>query len=181
MARYDYSSAARLEAVETVRPVRHVRPRPQFEVVEGAGLDARARAGVGEEILAKIQLVVVTAAVLMGLGAVRVGLCSQTVSALQQTASLRSEIKQAQALEDELKVEHSVMYSSVRIEKIATQNYGMVQATEAETISVMPEVTEEAYSADESLLEQGMLSFVESEAQADETLTAEAGQTETQG
>lgn len=169
MARYENSAAVRLEAAERVRPVRRVQPRRSFEVVEGSGLDARARQGVGVDFLYRVKLIVLSAALLMGLGIVRVGLCSQTVSALQATATLRAEIKSAQALEDELKVEHSVMYSSVRIERIATQNYGMVQATETETILI------EDRPAEEEAADQGLFVPDAGVDQSDVDGSAEAG------
>lgn len=42
------------------------------------------------------------------------------------TATLRSCIKEAEPYNDDLQVEHSILSSASRIDRIATQNYGMV-------------------------------------------------------
>ena len=136
MARYQYTSAARVETADHAYPQRHTAPQRSFEVLEGQGLDARVRESVSSEFLSKIKMVLAVALLVVTVGVVRVGLCAATVSTLQATSMLESKLDTAEALESQLKVERSVMYSSSRIDKIATQNYGMVKATASETIDV---------------------------------------------
>ena len=87
--------------------VRRQESHAPFEVVRGGGLDAQVRQGV-----------------------------SPTVSQLQQTASLREDIVSATATNNDLQIERSVLSSSSRIDRIATQNYGMVYPTSSDSITV---------------------------------------------
>ena len=135
MARYQ-SSAARIEPVERTRPQRRHEPRRDFEVVEGQGLDARVREGVSPQFVRRVRMALLAAVLVVAVGIVRVSLCAAAVSTLKATESLEAEVDAAESLESQLKVERSVMYSSSRIDKIATQNYGMVKASESETIDV---------------------------------------------
>ena len=65
-----------------------------------------------------------------------VALTTATVSQLQQTASLKEDIVSATATNNDLQIERSVLSSSSRIDRIATQNYGMVYPTSSDTITV---------------------------------------------
>jgi cell division protein FtsL len=134
MARYE--NTARNYMAEPVRRQQEEGTRRDFEVVEGRGLDARVRQGVSYEFLRKIKMVLMVAAVVIVIGLVRVGLSAATVTSLQRCSTLRSDIEEAQSLEDELRAEKSVLSSSSRIEKIATQNYGMTLATDSVTITL---------------------------------------------
>ena len=49
---------------------------------------------------------------------------------------LRSQIKEAQTLNEDLQVEKSVLSSSSRISRIATQNYGMTLSTNREVVDL---------------------------------------------
>jgi cell division protein FtsL len=111
-------------------------PSRDFEVVEGRGLDARVRQGVSPQFMARVKAVVAVAALVIALGIVRVALSAATVSTLKASQSIESDIEQAQDLEAELRAERSVLGSSSRIERIATQNYGMSLATSTETITI---------------------------------------------
>ncbi|MCI1665541.1 MAG: cell division protein FtsL [Atopobiaceae bacterium] len=132
--RYQSSEAVRLDASEKRRPLPS--DSPSFEVVEGAGLDARVRAGVSAQFVARAKMVIVIAVALVALGMCRVAITSATVSVLQSNSTARSDIKTAQALNDDLKVERSVLSSNSRISRIATQNYGMVFSTSTESMSI---------------------------------------------
>ena len=136
--RYQGSEAVRMDVAERSRERRdeRVEQRPSFSVVTGGGLDARARAGVSPQFLHRVRLAVVCALVFIALGACRVALSTATVSTLQANSALRSQIKEAQALNEDLQVEKSVRSSSSRISRIATQNYGMSLSTNREVITV---------------------------------------------
>ena len=110
--------------------------RPSLDVVEGGGLDARAREGVSGAFLATIGRVLVAAAVLAVLGACRVGISVATLSLLQSTSELRTEISEVETTNDELRISRSILSSSSRISRIATQNLGMVLAEDTVTVTV---------------------------------------------
>ena len=130
---YTGSEAYRLDASEGALYQR--RARPSFEVVEGAGLDARVRCGVSASFLARIRIVAVVAVILAVISIARVGVFAATVSVLSENTTMRSDLKEARSTEDELKIERSVLSSSSRIDRIATQNYGMVRADSTEQMS----------------------------------------------
>ncbi len=136
--RYQGSEAVRMDAAERSRERRdeRVEQRSSFSVVTGGGLDARARAGVSPLFLQRVRTVVVCALVFIALGACRVALSTATVSALQANVTLRSQIKEAQTLNGDLQVEKSVLSSSSRISRIATQNYGMSLSTNREVLDL---------------------------------------------
>lgn len=132
--RYQGSEAVRLDAVERRRS--QETPSRSFEVVEGSGLDARVREGVSPQFLAKAKVAIMVVCLVVTLGMCRVALTSATVSALESNSSIRTDIKTAQVLEDDLKVERSVLSSNSRITRIATQNYGMVYAGVGESMTI---------------------------------------------
>ncbi|SFX44508.1 cell division protein FtsL [Olsenella sp. kh2p3] len=127
-----------MDAAERSRERRdeRVEQRPSFSVVTGGGLDARARAGVSPQFLSRVRTVVICALVFIALGACRVALSTATVSTLQANSALRSQIKEAQTLNEDLQVEKSVLSSSSRISRIATQNYGMSLSTNREVLDL---------------------------------------------
>ena len=112
------------------------RLQPSLEVVPGGGLDARARAGVSPLFVARLRVALVVAAVLITLGVARVALSAATVSLLQESAELSTQISEAQTLNNELRAERSALASNSRISRIATQNYGMVLSTESVTLTL---------------------------------------------
>ncbi len=130
---YTGSEAYRLDASEGALNQR--RARPSFEVVEGAGLDAQVRRGVSASFLARIRIAAVVAVILAVISIARVGVFAATVSVLSENTTMRSDLKEARSTEDELKIERSVLSSSSRIDRIATQNYGMVRADSTEQMS----------------------------------------------
>lgn len=99
-----------------------------FETIEGAGLDARERAGVSRQVLSTLKVLAVVAAVFMVLSAARVGVFTYAATILSQNSTMRSELKEARSLQDDLRVQRSVLSSASRIDRIATQSYGMVLA-----------------------------------------------------
>ena len=149
MARYE-SAARRYDSAMPARPRREVEPRRDFEVVEGRGLDARVREGVSHDFRTRVRIVLVCMVAVLVLGALRVGLLSASVASLQHSTALRAQIEEAENLEAELKVEHSVLNSTARIERIATQNYGMVLASETATITIHDRAAEPEAEAAEA-------------------------------
>lgn len=125
--RYQGSEAMSVGAPERGRErLVERRDAPAFEVVTGGGLDARARAGVSPVFVARLRAALVVFAALLVLGMVRVALSSATISLLSSNAQLSSSIEASEALNDQLRVQRSVLSSNARISRIATQNYGMV-------------------------------------------------------
>lgn len=138
--RYQGSEARSLETAERRRSQQTIermpQRRPQLEVVEGAGLDARVREGVSPEFVLKVRAALVAFAVFVALCFARVALYSATQSLLVANEVVRSEIQTAQALKSDLEVTSSMLASPSRIERIATQNYGMVPAEQVETVTI---------------------------------------------
>ena len=126
--RYQGSEALDMETAER-RATRHEETRSQrssVSVVAGGGLDALARKGVSAEFLTRVKVAVAISMALITLGVCRVALTTASVSLLQGNVTLRSQIKEAESYNDDLQVEHSILSSASRIDRIATQNYGMV-------------------------------------------------------
>lgn len=163
------SEAVRLDAVERRRARESA--RPSLTVVSGKGLDARVRQGVSPQFLARIKMVSVVVVALVMLGAVRVALCSQTVSVLEANASTRTDIKTATALEDDLQVQRSVLSSNARIMRIATENYGMVLAGAGETLDVSNPAPTSVAAADSSAADSASAA----DSTSDATASDEAG------
>lgn len=107
-----------------------------FETIEGAGLDARERAGVSRQVLSTLKILAVVAAVFMVLSAARVGVFTYAATILSQNSTMRSELKEARSLQDDLRVQRSVLSSASRIDRIATQSYGMVLAGDSVKLAV---------------------------------------------
>ncbi|HQE70007.1 MAG TPA: cell division protein FtsL [Atopobiaceae bacterium] len=131
------------------RPERELGAGPRFEVVEGGGLDVRVRAGVSSEFLARVKMVVMAAVVLFVLGTLRVALTSATVAQLSSNAQARNQIETFETTNNNLRVERSLLGSATRIDRIATQNYGMVAASSYDLIVIESEAaSEEAAEGD---------------------------------
>jgi cell division protein FtsL len=110
--------------------------RRSFNVVEGEGLDARARQGVSRQTfnLARTALIVTLAIFVVSV--IRVGITAATVSALDANAEIKTEVSAAQDLGNQLRIESSVLSNTNRITRIATQNYDMVYAGAGEKLVV---------------------------------------------
>ena len=107
-----------------------------FETIEGAGLDARERAGVSRQVLSTLKVLAAIAAVFMVLSAARVGVFTYAATILSQNSTMRSELKEARSLQDDLRVQRSVLSSASRIDRIATQSYGMVLAGDSVKLAI---------------------------------------------
>lgn len=136
------------------RPMRQPESHPAFEVVTGGGLDSRVRAGVSSEFLARVKAVVAGAVIIFVLGTLRVALTSLTVAQLSSNAQVREEIMSFETTNDNLRVERSLMASATRIDRIATQNYGMIAPASFDVIIIEPEAeAEEAEAATDEAVE----------------------------
>lgn len=138
--RYEGAEAYRLESVQKNRAHSYEAQlsAPSFEVYEGGGLDARARQGVDSRFISRVRALFLLAVVVVIVGSIRVGLCAATVSVLQVTSGLQSKVESLKDINSQLEIECSVAGSSQRITSIATQNYGMVYASEVDTIKLAP-------------------------------------------
>ncbi len=179
--RYQGSEAFDMDYAIAPGEERESRRAASLEVLTGGGLDARARRGVSREFVGQLRNILVIAAALIAIGAVRVFLSTATVATLSANTALRSEISDARNLNSELKIERSVLASNSRIARIATQNYGMVLSTEALTVKVgdaaEAEVAEQASAeaaqvAEQAAAEQAAAAPATTEADADSAAEA---------
>lgn len=135
--RYQGSEARRLETAERRRSQQRTIERiSSFEVLEGAGLDAKIRQGVSPLFMRRVRMVLIAAAIFIVLGLARVALYSATLGSLMANENLRSEIETAQATNIDLEMNMTTLSNASRIDRIATQNYGMVAPTSTETITL---------------------------------------------
>ena len=135
MARYGSDAVARTTQFEhEYAPEQST--RTSFEVVPGGGLDADARRGVSSQFIQRVKLIVVAAALFLTLGVVRIGISTATVSTLQANNVIRNEMRATTATNDSLRVSRSLLASTTRIERIATQNYGMTLETNRPVVDV---------------------------------------------
>lgn len=135
---YEGAEALRLEGAQarSARPYGAPVAAPSFEVYEGGGLDARARQGVDSTFISRVRMVAIVVLAVVIVGAFRVALSAATVNSLQASLGLRSKVESLQNMNAELEIERSVESSSQRIIAIATQNYGMVYASDVDTIKL---------------------------------------------
>ena len=150
--RYQGSEAYNVEAAERRARRQERVARPSFEVVSGGGLDARARQGVSPQFVACVRMVLLAAALLVGLGFVRVTLTTATVTLLEENSVLKEQISEAKTLGSDLSIERSVLSSNARISRIATQNYGMLLPTEHVNVTLGASAAE---AADEGAASDG--------------------------
>ncbi|MBS6731276.1 MAG: cell division protein FtsL [Atopobium sp.] len=135
MARYGSEAVARTTQFEhEYAPEQST--RTSFEVVPGGGLDADARRGVSSQFIQRVKLIAVAAALFLTLGVVRIGISTATVSTLQANNVIRNEMRATTATNDSLRVSRSLLASTTRIERIATQNYGMTLETNRPVVDV---------------------------------------------
>ena len=135
MARYGSEAVARTTQFEhEYAPEQST--RSSFEVVPGGGLDADARRGVSSQFIQHVKLIAVAAALFLTLGVVRIGISTATVSTLQANNVIRNEMRATTATNDSLRVSRSLLASTTRIERIATQNYGMTLETNRPVVDV---------------------------------------------
>ena len=135
MARYGSEAVARaIQFEHEYAPEQST--RTSFEVVPGGGLDADARRGVSSQFIQRVKLIAVAAALFLTLGVVRIGISTATVSTLQANSVIRNEMRATTATNDSLRVSRSLLASTTRIERIATQNYGMTLETNRPVVDV---------------------------------------------
>ena len=135
MARYGSEAVARTTQFEhEYAPEQST--RSSFEVVPGGGLDADARRGVSSQFIQRVKLIAVAASLFLTLGVVRIGISTATVSTLQANNVIRNEMRATTATNDSLRVSRSLLASTTRIERIATQNYGMTLETNRPVVDV---------------------------------------------
>lgn len=135
MARYGSEAVARTTQFEhEYAPEQST--RTSFEVVPGGGLDADARRGISSQFIQRVKLIAVAAALFLTLGVVRIGISTATVSTLQANNVIRNEMRATTATNDSLRVSRSLLASTTRIERIATQNYGMTLETNRPVVDV---------------------------------------------
>ena len=135
MARYGSEAVARTTQFEhEYAPEQST--RSSFEVVPGGGLDADARRGVSSQFIQRVKLIAVAAALFLTLGVVRIGISTATGSTLQANNVIRNEMRATTATNDSLRVSRSLLASTTRIERIATQNYGMTLETNRPVVDV---------------------------------------------
>ena len=135
MARYGSEAVARTTQFEhEYAPEQST--RSSFEVVPGGGLDADARRGVSSQFIQRVKLIAVAAVLFLMLGVVRIGISTATVSTLQSNNVIRNEMRATTVTNDSLRISRSLLASTTRIERIATQNYGMTLETNRPVIDV---------------------------------------------
>lgn len=135
MARYGSEAVARaIQFEHEYAPEQST--RTSFEVVPGGGLDADARRGVSSQFIQRVKLIAVAAALFLTLGVVRIGISTATVSTLQANNVIRNEMRATTATNDSLRVSRSLLASTTRIERIATQNYGMTLETNRPVVDI---------------------------------------------
>lgn len=133
---YQGSAARRFEYAERA-PRYGAAPQPAFDVVEGGGLDARARRGVSAAFVAYARLVTLAVVVFVVLGSLRVAITTATVTYLSDNLRVQDAIEDAEDLNASLRIERSVLSNSMRITRIATQNYGMVYVTDHDHVHII--------------------------------------------
>ena len=110
--------------------------RRQLEVHEGGRRAARSREASAPSHVAVVVAAIVLSVFLAVLGLARVALTVQNVVLLQDLNVAESTVEQAYDMRTELQIERSALTSADRIQRIATQNYGMVYGTDVESITI---------------------------------------------
>ena len=116
-------------------------PARGLSVHEGGASVVRPHVDPMADLFALVKAVIVLTAMLFVLGGARVALTAQTVSVLKEVSVAEATLDSAYDTRTELRVERSALSSADRIQRIATENYGMVYASEVETL-VLPQASE---------------------------------------
>ena len=145
--RYAGNTAYQLDT----RPAWEVPVGRSLSVHEGGRADARRRAESASVVAPVVRLVIALVVTFVLVGVARVAITSATVSSLKQVAAAESSVREERVMRTELQMERSVLASADRIQRIATENYGMVYATEVDTVvlSQREDVADDA-SADDA-------------------------------
>jgi cell division protein FtsL len=116
-------------------------PARGLSVHEGGATSARPHVDPMADLFMVAKAVIVLTVMLFVLGGARVALTAQTVSVLKEVSVAEATLDGAYDTRTELRVERSALSSADRIQRIATENYGMVYASEVETL-VLPQTSE---------------------------------------
>ena len=108
----------------------------RLNVLEGGGLDQMARRSASPTFLKAAVCAVALMITLFIVGSVSIALTSGSVSILQSNETLSSQISQAEDANADLRIACSLLSSSDRIGRIATQNLHMVYASEVVHLDV---------------------------------------------
>lgn len=185
---YTGSEAARLDVYrgESLQQQR----RATLRTVAGEGADAKARAGVSAEFLSKYKAFLVVLAIVGALCVARVGTFAIAANIMADNAAMRTQIEQSTTLANQLRIQRSVLSSTSRIDRIATQTYGMVAAGTVEQMTA-GQASAEAEAAEEAAVEDSAAEQADeaaedtsaaSEAKSSEEVAADISQAEiTQG
>lgn len=109
---------------------------PVWKSFEGGHMDEDARRGPSRSFFSMVSYVVAVVMMVFVLGGISVTLTSGTVAIMQSNVMMSSKIDETLANNDDLRIECSVLSRSERVGKIATQNLGMVYASEADTLAI---------------------------------------------
>lgn len=119
--------------------------RSQFTVREGRGLSTKPRKGTDPKFFALSKTLLGVCVLVMVIGLVRVALASATTQALSANKNLHVQIQEAQELSGNLQVEVSVLGRATRINKIATEQYGMVNSIGLDKLDMSSQGTESTH------------------------------------
>lgn len=146
--RYQGSAAYQLDNTQRAweTPVR----RP-LSVHEGGRLSAQANQN---SLAARLRAVVFCMVAVVLVAGIRVGVIAATVQCLSDVNETQVVVDEARETRTELRVERSALSSADRIQRIATQNYGMVYASDVDTITLREDAPSTA-SADDAQIAEG--------------------------
>lgn len=134
--------------IDVAREAWEVPARRSLSVMDGGNRAPRTYNETSPLVTLAIRFAVIFAVCFVVLGGARVVLTTATVSCLREVNAVESEVADAQLTHTELQVERSVLSSADRIQRIATENYGMVYATNVDSITVRDEFLNPASAED---------------------------------
>lgn len=108
----------------------------RLNVLEGGGLDQMARRSASPTFLKAAICTVALMVTLFIVGSLSIALTSGSVSILQSNETISAQISQAEDANADLRIACSLLSSSDRIGRIATQNLHMVYANEVVHLDV---------------------------------------------
>lgn len=152
MSSYAGAQALQWDALDVAYPQVQPEYAPDFDVVEGQGLDALARQGVTTSFVTAIRATLIAATIFIILGICRVTLSSLTVALLQDNLACRTQIQEMAEENDALRAERSALSNATRIERIAEQELGMVHANERACVRLT--VLDQQTSAQSDMIQQ---------------------------
>ncbi len=109
-------------------------PARQPLTVHEGGRETRASRESSFSMAALVKSIIVLTVLLGVLGVARVMISVQTVTLLSQVQVAESVVESARDTRTALSMERSALASADRIQRIATENYGMVYASDVDTI-----------------------------------------------